>query len=617
MANETDIKKLVEQIKKASNILVALSSNPSVDELASALGLTLMLNKNKKRAVSIFSGQVPSFLNFLKLEETFDRNVDGLRDFIITLDPDKADRLVCKVDEGMVKVFITPNNTVITKDDLGFTQGDYNVDLVIALGVKEKEDLDQALSAHGRILHNAFVGSISVGEFESNLGNVNLRFEKMSSYAEAVAMLPGYLDKNQSSDKYEMSMDEAVATALLTALVATTERFSNAKTTVDIMSLSADLMKAGANQQLIANELAKDVVEPVQAQEVVNNIQAVDLSANEVQAQTMNLDISQEVANQELQSASAPIVEAAVNQFQPIIPEPIAPIGTANETQPVVEISQTPSAQPVEEYLPPAEISQAPNTQPVEEYQPVAEISQTSDAKAVEEDLPLEKDKELVIEPDFSNLEEYSEHRLEKQQTETAQSILARLSKPNQTVYDGSDVFSAQLEQAQSFPTDLDPTIEQVSAVLSEPALHESEPQPMVQPLTVEEIQPIENYTTLGEVANEQSMNFDQAPVMPNDLDTLMPPPLPDFSNMSGPLPLPPVPPMFDQPAAPEIATVISPSENSPFNQVNQIQDDYTGLTPYQPQPQSTQVDSVGSPIMADQVYPKIPSDKSQFVIPE
>ncbi len=579
MSNEPDIKKLVEQIKKASNILVALSSSPSVDELASALGLTLMLNKNKKRAVSIFSGQVPSFLNFLKPEDTFDTNVDGLRDFIITLDPDKADRLVCKVDGGLVKVFITPSNTVITKEDLGFTQGDYNVDLVIALGVKEKEDLDQALSAHGRILHNAFVGSISVGDFESNLGNVNLRFDKMSSYAEAVAILPGYLDKGQSGENYEMSMDESVATALLTALVATTERFSNSKTTVDVMSLSADLMKAGANQQLIANELAKEVIEPAQPQAVENNVQTVDLSNDSVQAQSMNLDVAQEVANQE--SQNEPIAMSNVKQFESEAPELVAPAET------------------------------------LDQFQPVTEISQFSNAQTSQESIPVEKEKELVIEPDFSNLEEYSEHRLEKQQTETAQSILARLSKPNQTVYDGSDVFSAQLEQAQSFPTDLDPTVEQVSAVLSEPALHESEPQPMVQPLTAEEIQPIENYTTLGEVANEQSMNFDQTPVMPNDLDTLMPPPLPDFSNMSGPLPLPPVPPMFDQPAAPEIATVISPSENSPFNQVNQIQDDYTGLTPYQPQPKSTQVDSVGSPIMADQVYPKIPSDKSQFVIPE
>lgn len=585
MSNEPDIKKLVEQIKKASNILVALSSSPSVDELASALGLTLMLNKNKKRAVSIFSGQVPSFLNFLKPEDTFDTNVDGLRDFIITLDPDKADRLVCKVDGGMVKVFITPSNTVITKEDLGFTQGDYNVDLVIALGVKEKEDLDQALSAHGRILHNAFVGSISVGDFESNLGNVNLRFDKMSSYAEAVAILPGYLDKGQSGENYEMSMDESVATALLTALVATTERFSNSKTTVDVMSLSADLMKAGANQQLIANELAKEVIEPAQPRAVENNVQTVDLSNDSVQAQSMNLDVAKEVANQE--SQNEPIAMSNVKQFESEAPELVAPVETLNQ------------------------------------FQPVTEISQSSNAQTSQESIPVEKEKELVIEPDFSNLEEYSEHRLEKQQTETAQSILARLSTPDQTVYDGSEVFSAQLEQAQNIPTDVDPTAEQVSAVLSEPASSTFESQPIVQPLTAteqltnEQLQPIENYTTLGEVVSEQNMNFDQAAVPSNDLDALLPPPLPDFNNLTGPLPLPPIPPMFDQPAAPEFATVISPSENSPFNQDNMIQDDYTGLTPYQPEPQTKQVDSIGSPIMADQVYPKIPSDKSQFVIPE
>ena len=52
----------------------------------SALALTLMLNKNDRRAVTIFSGEVPDVLQFLKIDETFDKTVDGLRDFIVTLD---------------------------------------------------------------------------------------------------------------------------------------------------------------------------------------------------------------------------------------------------------------------------------------------------------------------------------------------------------------------------------------------------------------------------------------------------------------------------------------------------------------------------------------------------
>lgn len=254
--NEKEINKLAEQIKKSDNILIAVSANPTVDELTSALGLTLMLNKNDRRATAIFSGETPDVLQFLSPEKTFDTNVDGLRDFIITLDSKKADRVITKAEDDMVKIYVTPSGHIVSADDLEFSQGDYNVDLVIALGVSNKEMLDRALSAHGRILHNAAVVSLMIGGQEGNLGGLNIRVNKASSYAEMIMRLPEILDRNLA-DEDEPAMDQAVATALLTGVVASTNRFSNKRTTPEVMSLASDLMKAGANQQMIARELAK------------------------------------------------------------------------------------------------------------------------------------------------------------------------------------------------------------------------------------------------------------------------------------------------------------------------------------------------------------------------
>ncbi len=50
-------------------------------------------------------------------------------------------------------------------------------------------------------------------------------------------------------------LDQSIATALLTGIVAATERFSNPRTTSRVMTLAADLMAAGADQQLIASRL--------------------------------------------------------------------------------------------------------------------------------------------------------------------------------------------------------------------------------------------------------------------------------------------------------------------------------------------------------------------------
>src|SRR5665647_2519042 len=154
-------KQLVAKLREAQNVLVTVSKNPSVDQLSAAIGLTLALNKLDKHATAVFSGQVPSTIEFLKPEETLEKNTDSLRDFIIALDKSKADKLRYKVEDKTVRIFITPFKASISENDLEFSQGDFNVDVVIALGAHEQQELDHAITEHGRILHDAIVVSIN------------------------------------------------------------------------------------------------------------------------------------------------------------------------------------------------------------------------------------------------------------------------------------------------------------------------------------------------------------------------------------------------------------------------------------------------------------------------
>jgi hypothetical protein len=240
---------IVEKIKSNSNILVTVSNNPSVDELSAALGMTLLLNKMNKHATAVFSGAIPPAIAFLDPQKTFENTVDSLRDFIIALDKEKADHLRYKVDGDVVKIFITPYRTTISSDDLDFSQGDYNVELVLALGVKDRDDLDSALSAHGRILHDAAVVTVSAGEMKSELGSIDWREENSSSLSEMLVSLSDALKSDKGL------LDEQIATAFLTGIVAATDRFSNNRTSSRVMTMAAQLMSAGANQQLIASKL--------------------------------------------------------------------------------------------------------------------------------------------------------------------------------------------------------------------------------------------------------------------------------------------------------------------------------------------------------------------------
>jgi len=244
---------IADRIKKANNILVTVSANPSVDQLAACIGLTLVCNKLGKHATAVFSGAVPPIIEFLEPEKTIEKNTDSLRDFIIALDKSKAYKLRYKVEDKVVKIFITPYRTSISEKDLDFSQGDFNVDVIVAIGVHSQADLDQAITAHGRILHDAAVVTLNVAP-GGELGGMNWLEPGASSLSELAAELAETVDKKL--------MDGQIATAFLTGIVAETERFSNARTSPQTMSISAELMSLGANQQLVASKLEAPAPKP-------------------------------------------------------------------------------------------------------------------------------------------------------------------------------------------------------------------------------------------------------------------------------------------------------------------------------------------------------------------
>lgn len=240
---------IVKALKDANNILTIISKDPSIDQLTAAIGLTIALNKADKHATAVFSGNVPPIIEFLEPDKTLEKNTNSLRDFIISLDKSKADKLRYKVEDNVVRIFITPYKTSISDTDLDFSQGDFNVDLVIALGVSSKADLDEAISAHGRILHDATIISLDTKE-ASELGSIHWLERDASSLSEMTTDLLSNFNKKL--------MDSQIATSLLTGVVYETDRFRNEKSTPHTMSVASILMEGGASTQLVATKLEED-----------------------------------------------------------------------------------------------------------------------------------------------------------------------------------------------------------------------------------------------------------------------------------------------------------------------------------------------------------------------
>lgn len=242
---------VAEKIKRGINILIALSKDPNVDEISAAIALAILLDQQKKHVTAIYSGKTPNTLEFLSPNETFQKDTSGLQDFIIALNKSKADHLTYRLDGDYVKIFITPYKGQVKKEDLEYSYGDYNVDLVIVFNVNAGDEIDSALAEYGRIMHDASAINITSG-VPGRFADLEWSDPSKSSVCEMVVDLAEALEIDNFS--------QDVATALLTGILSATERFSNSRTKPTTMSVASKLMAAGADQQLISSNILKEAV---------------------------------------------------------------------------------------------------------------------------------------------------------------------------------------------------------------------------------------------------------------------------------------------------------------------------------------------------------------------
>ena len=346
--------RVVDKIKASENILIALSKNPNIDEISAALGLAMILDTIHKHVTAIFSGQVPNVLQFLKPEETFEKTTNSLQDFIIALSKDKVDHISYKIEGDFVKVYVTPYKATIGQADLSMSYGDYNVDLVICFDVISGDEIDPALSEYGRIMHDATAINLTVGT-PGRFAELEWQDSNVSSISERVVGL---------ADKLGLaSFSEQVATALLTGIVASTDHFSNPRTSSNTMSIASKLMSFGANQQLISSQIMEKIKTPDEAQTPATPA-ATESRATEAPVAPNSPVVS--VAPAVPATSVAPVIPSAPAELAtPTAPAPVMSTPLSKNTLDYIEIepnpNQTLDGQPLESQ--PAQVPQSPEPQ--------------------------------------------------------------------------------------------------------------------------------------------------------------------------------------------------------------------------------------------------------------
>lgn len=355
---EDAVSKVADKIQHATNILIALSKDPNVDEISAAIALAFVLDQQKKHVTAIYSGQTPNALEFLRPEETFQKDISGLQDFIIALNKSKADHLIYQVEGDYVKILITPYKGQIKKEDLEYSYSDYNVDLVIVFNVNSGSEIDSALSEYGRIMHDAMAINIT-SSVPGRFADLEWSDPSKSSVCEMVYDLLSELEIDNTPQE--------VATALLTGILSATERFSNNRTKPTTMAVASKLMEAGADQQLISSNILKAETPAVAAE---NPFATQSPTTTETPAAP---------AAQETQEAPAtPII-----QETPEVPvTPAAPVSQEASAAPVSQESPATTAATPEVPAVSQDSAETPQLTPEQELERMFEQNQASQSQA-------------------------------------------------------------------------------------------------------------------------------------------------------------------------------------------------------------------------------------------
>jgi|GEM_PF-92661 len=239
-----------ELIKQNQRILVVSHKHAGGDAISSMLAFERVLARAGKEVTLVLSEKLDENLTFLPGIEKIKSDISGARDLIIRINKDKypVDKLSYAEEDGFLNIVLTPKG-VLDKNNLEFVQGQFKFDLIFVLDTPDVEKIDSIYDRYTELFFETPIVNIDHHSGNEYFGTVNMVDLTATSTAEILvsiieAMGPGNFDAD-------------VATCLLTGIISDTASFKNTNTTPKALTISAQMLAAGARQQEVIQNLYK------------------------------------------------------------------------------------------------------------------------------------------------------------------------------------------------------------------------------------------------------------------------------------------------------------------------------------------------------------------------
>jgi len=241
---------VLEAIKRSSRPLICVPSGANADQYACALGLKKVMKKLDKEAVIVAAdGKPPKPLHFLSGHEEIEDRLHQLRQFVIELDATKTkvDQMTYELKEDKLLVYLSPKQGFWDIKDVRTSATGYKYDLIICLGAPDLESCAHVYTENPDFFYRTPIINIDHSSENEHYGQMNIVDLTASACGEVChdmidAMAPGLID-------------EEIATAFLTGMIAKTKSFKTHNVTPKTLQTASKLMAKGAKREQIVQHL--------------------------------------------------------------------------------------------------------------------------------------------------------------------------------------------------------------------------------------------------------------------------------------------------------------------------------------------------------------------------
>lgn len=240
-----------ELVKKSQTVLILSNSQLGGDSLGGVLALERVLTKLGKEVTVVSSSKIKQTLTFLPGIEKVKKDIDGTRDLIIQLDRNlfPVEKLSYNEAENFLNILITPKAGQIKPEEVKILQGDFKFDLIFILDTPDVDKLDTIYDRYTELFFETPIINIDHHAGNEYFGTINMVDVTATSTCEILVSVIESMGANY--------FDADVATCLLTGIVADTGSYKNINTTPKSLTISAQMLAAGARQQEIIQNLYK------------------------------------------------------------------------------------------------------------------------------------------------------------------------------------------------------------------------------------------------------------------------------------------------------------------------------------------------------------------------